>query len=100
MISAKIQKNKLRDRGLTAAVWDREAAGYTNTIGASELAVVWRDPDFDPSEAAFYYTRVLEIPTPRWTDYDAAVFGGAVPAQVSEWVNQERAYSSPIWYTP
>jgi len=79
---------------------DRETASYTNTIGSSELAVVWRDPDFDPSEAAFYYTRVLEIPTPRWTDYDAAVFGGAVPSQVSEWVNQERAYSSPIWYTP
>ena len=61
---------------------------------------MWRDPDFDPSEAAFYYVRVLEIPTPRWTDYDTSFFGGSVPAEVRERIHQERAYSSPIWYTP
>ena len=66
----------------------------------SSLCQVWRDPDFDPDEAAFYYVRVLEIPTPRWTDYDAAVFGSDVPSEVKDRVNQDRAYSSPIWYSP
>lgn len=79
---------------------DRSKATYTNEIGAAELSTVWLDPDFDPTEAAFYYVRVLEIPTPRWTDYDARVFGGQVPEAVAEIVNQERAYSSPIWYEP
>ena len=79
---------------------DRDAATYTNEIGAAELTTVWRDPDFDPGEAAFYYVRVLEIPTPRWTDHDAARFGGEAPDAVAGIVNQERAYSSPIWYTP
>ncbi len=79
---------------------DRETATYTNEIGATELTTVWRDPDFDPAEAAFYYVRVLEIPTPRWTDYDAAAFGSTVPEEAARLVNQERAYSSPIWYTP
>jgi hypothetical protein len=79
---------------------DRETASYTNEIGAAELVTVWRDPDFAPDEAAFYYVRVLEIPTPRWTDYDGAVFGAEIPEQARELVNQERAYSSPIWYTP
>lgn len=60
----------------------------------------WRDPDFDPRESAFYYVRVLEIPTPRWTDYDAKAFGGTVPEEVAEIVNQDRAYSSPIWFEP
>ncbi len=79
---------------------DRKAATYTNAIGAAELTTVWRDPDFDPAEPAFYYARVLEIPTPRWTDYDAATFGGQVPDRAARIVNQERAYSSPIWYQP
>lgn len=75
-------------------------ASYTNTIGDAELATVWRDPDFDADELAFYYVRVLEIPTPRWPAYDAKFFGlKDLPAEVPM-VTQERAYTSPIWYTP
>ena len=78
---------------------DPRTASFTNTIGASELATVWTDPDFDPSQKAFYYVRVLEIPTPRWTTHEAVRFGVPIPegAPVS---TQERAYTSPIWYTP
>jgi hypothetical protein len=78
---------------------DVKTASFTNTIGESELAAVWTDPDFDPSQKAFYYVRVLEIPTPRWSTYDAFRFGVDIPegAPVS---GQERAYTSPIWYTP
>jgi len=73
---------------------------YTNSIGDPELAVVWQDPDFDKDELAFYYVRVLEIPTPRWTAYDAKFFGlKNIPEEVPM-VTQERAYTSPIWYTP
>jgi len=79
---------------------DLETASYDNGIGAAELTTVWQDPDFDPDEAAFYYVRVLEIPTPRWSDYDAAVFGAELPEEARALVNQDRAYSSPIWYTP
>jgi hypothetical protein len=79
---------------------DRDRATWTNDIGASELRTVWVDPEFEAKAPAFYYVRVLEIPTPRWTDYDAKVFGGDVPEDVATWVNQERAYSSPIWYAP
>ena len=68
-------------------------------IGAAELSAVWTDPDFDPAQSAFWYVRVLEIPTPRWTAYDAAFFGGEMDTTVPA-VQQERAYSSPIWYTP
>jgi hypothetical protein len=74
-------------------------ASWTNTIGDTELITVWVDPDFDPNERAFYYVRVIEIPTPRWTAYDAKYFGLDVPDDV-EMVGQERAYTSPIWYTP
>ena len=74
-------------------------ATYTNTIGATELIKVWTDPDFDPSLRAFYYVRVLEIPTPRWTAYDAKYFGIQLPKEV-RMTTQERAYTSPIWYTP
>jgi hypothetical protein len=74
-------------------------ATYTNTIGASELINVWTDPDFDPSQRAFYYVRVLEIPTPRWTAYDAKFYGITMPPEVPM-KGQERAYTSPIWYTP
>ncbi|MBY8977999.1 DUF3604 domain-containing protein [Rhodobacteraceae bacterium NNCM2] len=78
---------------------DLEAAGYLNTIGAAELATVWTDPDFDPEQNAFYYARVLEIPTPRWVVYDAARFGVEIP-EGAETTHQERAYTSSIWYTP
>jgi hypothetical protein len=74
-------------------------ATWTNTIGAPELITVWKDPDFDPRLRAFYYVRVLEIPTPRWTAYDAVRFGiNPLPGTLMKL--QERAYTSPIWYTP
>jgi len=74
-------------------------ATWTNTIGAPELIKVWKDPSFYPSIRAFYYVRVLEIPTPRWTAYDAKYFGIKMPPEVPM-VHEERAYTSPIWYTP
>ena len=74
-------------------------ATWSNTIGATEFISVWKDPDFDASLRAFYYVRVIEIPTPRWTAYDAKYYGLEVGDEV-EMVHQERAYSSPIWYTP
>lgn len=78
---------------------DVASATWTNTIGASELLSVWEDPDFDPAERAFYYARVLEIPTPPWYLYDVLRFGVDLPegAPTSQ---QERAYTSPIWFTP
>ena len=78
---------------------DVKEATWTNTIGAPELIAVWKDPDFDPTQRAFYYGRVIEIPTPRWTAYDAKYFGLDLPAEVPM-TTQERAYTSPIWYTP
>jgi hypothetical protein len=78
---------------------DVAEATWTNTIGDPELITVWTDPEFDPAQRAFYYARVLEIPTPRWTAYDAKRFGLQLPAEVPL-VHQERAYTSPIWYTP
>jgi hypothetical protein len=78
---------------------DLEAANWTNTIGASELTAVWTDPEFDPQANAFYYARVLEIPTPRWVLYDKVRLGAEIPV-AAELVGQERAYTSPIWYTP
>lgn len=72
---------------------------FTNSIGAPELITVWSDPEFDPSQKAFYYARVLEIPTPRWTVYEAVRFGDDIPEEVPT-STQERAYTSPIWYTP
>ncbi len=72
---------------------------WTNTIGDPELITVWRDPDFDAKQKAFYYARVIEIPTPRWTAYDAKRFGVEMAKEVPMTM-QERAYSSPIWYTP
>jgi hypothetical protein len=74
-------------------------ANWTNAIGASELGVVWTDPDFDSKQKAFYYARVLEIPTPRWTAYDAFRFGVTMSKDV-KMTTQERAYTSPIWYAP
>jgi hypothetical protein len=74
-------------------------ATWTNTIGDVQLSTVWQDPDFDRSEQAFYYVRVLEIPTPRWTAYDAKRFGITMGEEVPM-TTQERAYTSPIWYIP
>jgi len=78
---------------------DVKTATWSNTIGAAELITAWKDPDFDASLKAFYYVRVIEIPTPRWTCYDAVRFGVKMPPEVPM-ITQERAYTSPIWYTP
>jgi hypothetical protein len=92
----KIVNGKLTPVGSTV---DVPNATWTNTIGDPELVGVWKDPDFDPSVRAFYYVRVLEIPTPRWTAYDAAYFKVKMDPKVPM-VTQERAFTSPIWYTP
>jgi hypothetical protein len=78
---------------------DPATAEYTNSIGAPELSTVWTDPDFDPSQRAFCYVRVLEIPTPRWSTRDAVRLGIAVPKGLPVSI-RERAWTSPIWYTP
>jgi len=78
---------------------DLASATWANTIGSSELTAIWTDPDFDPAESAFYYARVLEIPTPPWYAYDALRFGIDMPKDAPK-SQQERAYTSPIWYTP
>ena len=78
---------------------DVSAATYRNDIGAAELSAAWTDPDFDPSLACVYYARILEIPTPRWSTYDAVKHGKPVPANVPASV-QQRAWTSPVWYTP
>jgi hypothetical protein len=87
---------KLPSVGSTVNV---EEATWTNTIGAPELISVWKDPKFDPGQRAFYYVRVIEIPTPRWTAYDAKRFGVKPPPGARMTVT-ERAYTAPIWYTP
>ena len=87
-------KGKLPAVGNTV---DLEAANWRNTIGASELATVWTDPDFDKKENAFYYARVIEIPTPRWVVYDKVRLGAKIPKE-AKLIHQERAYTSPIWY--
>ncbi len=74
-------------------------ASYTNTIGDPLLTAYWADPDFDQSQRAFYYVRVIEIPTPRWIAYDAKFFKVKMPDYVPMTV-RDRAYTSPIWYTP
>ncbi len=76
-----------------------ENASYSNSIGDIALQVLWKDPDFDPTERAFYYVRVLEIPTPTWLAYDKAHFGIEIPKDATL-IHQERAYTSPVWYTP
>jgi len=78
---------------------DVDNATWTNTIGAPELITVWKDPQFDAGQRAFYYARVIEIPTPRWTAYDAKYYGLKLPPEVPM-IHNERAYTSPIWYTP
>jgi hypothetical protein len=89
-------KGKLPSVGNTVDVAN---AAWTNTIGAVELLTVWTDPAFDPKVPAFYYARVLEIPKPRWMAFDADRFGIKLPAHV-KMITQDRAYTSPIWYTP
>ena len=78
---------------------DVSNATYTNDIGATQLSAVWTDPDFNPAISAAYYVRVLEIPTPRWSTYDSVRTGIPVPEGIPATI-QERAWSSPIWYTP
>ena len=90
------EDGKLPPVGSTVDLAD---ANWTNTIGDPELITVWKDPDFDPSQRAFYYARVLEIPTPRWPAYDAKRFDVKMGDEVPM-TTQERAYTSPIWYTP
>ena len=97
MDQRKMDKNgKVPDVGNTV---DVKNATWSNTIGRAELISVWNDPDFDPKQKAFYYARVIEIPTPRWTAYDAKRFGVEMPNE-SPMTTTERAYTSPIWYTP
>ena len=74
-------------------------ATWTNSIGSPELVTVWEDPDFDPALPSFYYARVIQIPTPRWTAYEAMRFKIKMPDKVPMTI-QERAYTSPIWYNP
>lgn len=78
---------------------DLTTATWKDTIGAPQLTGVWSDPDFNPSQRAYYYVRAIEIPTPRWTAYDAVRFGIKMPPEVPM-KHQERAWTSPIWYTP
>ncbi|MBW8639394.1 DUF3604 domain-containing protein [Hoeflea sp. WL0058] len=85
---------------LIGSTVDLENATWTNTIGAPELITVWSDPDFDPALRAFYYARVIEIPTPRWSAYDAAYFADSDFPEDATMTVTERAYTSPIWYSP
>ena len=78
---------------------DVKTATWSNSIGSPELITVWEDPQFDAKQKAFYYARVIEIPTPRWTAYDALRYGIKMSDEVPMWT-QDRAYTSPIWYTP
>jgi hypothetical protein len=88
-----------RSREAVGSTVDIATATYTNSIGDSQLTTHWRDPGFDPQQSAFYYVRVIEIPTPRWTAYDAVRFNVKMSDDITMTL-QERAYTSPIWYTP
>lgn len=92
-------KRNGRVKQLVGNTVDIDKADYKNSIGEVALATRWTDPDFDPKQAAFYYARVLEIPTPRWTTYDAVNFDLSLPNEVPA-ITQERAYTSAIWYQP
>ncbi|MGI9530736.1 DUF3604 domain-containing protein [Lutimonas sp.] len=96
MEQRKLKNGKVPDVGNTV---DIKNATWSNSIGRAELIGIWKDPDFDPKLRSFYYARVLEIPTPRWTAYDAKRFGVEMPKE-SPMTTTERAYTSPIWYTP
>jgi hypothetical protein len=88
-----------RAREPVGSTVDLTIPSYTNTIGEPVMAAHWVDPDFDPGQKAFYYVRVIEIPTPRWTAYDARFFDAKMPED-TKMIVQDRAYTSPIWYTP
>ena len=88
-----------RCRDAVGSTVDLKTATFTNSIGDASLSAHWMDPAFDPAESSFYYVRVLEIPKPRWTTHDAAFFNIPLPKTVPPTV-QDRAYTSPIWYTP
>ncbi len=93
---------RLEDDGSTAAVKSTvnlQSPSYSNDVGNAQLEVVWQDPDFNPAQRAFYYARVIEIPTPRWTEYDRKLYDWDIPQEAPTEI-QDRAYSSPIWYTP
>ena len=95
-------KRRILANGKLASVGDTvdlATATYANSIGAAQLQTVWTDPSFDPGTKAFYYLRVLEIPTPRWVAYDAVRFKVKMPPEM-RMKDQERAYTSPIWYSP
>lgn len=94
------KKNEAGKLPAVGTTVDLKESTYLNSIGSPELSVVWTDPDFNRNEAAFYYVRVIQIPTPRWTTYDARVYGLDEVQQTPAPTTQERAYSSPIWYTP
>jgi len=97
--SGERRKNEEGELPAVGNTVDIGKATYSNSIGAAELATLWEDPDFDDGQYAFYYVRVLEIPTPRWSTYDAAKLGMDVPGGLATTI-QERAYTSPIWYQP
>jgi hypothetical protein len=88
-----------RSKKSVGSTVDIKNATYTNAIGDAQLVAYWQDPEFDPKMRAFYYVRAIEIPTPRWTAYDAQRFGIEMPAEITMTI-QDRAYTSPIWYTP
>jgi hypothetical protein len=95
-------EREIRGGKVTKAVGstvDLATATYTNAIGDAVLTTSWTDPDFDPAVRSFYYARVIEIPTPRWTAFDEVRFGIKMAPEVTR-ILQERAYTSPIWYTP
>jgi hypothetical protein len=76
-----------------------DGATYSHKYGAAVLSTLWQDPEFKANQKAFYYVRVIEVPSPRWTAYDASAFGVDMPEYVQK-TTTERAYSSPIWYDP
>lgn len=84
---------------LNGAQVDLKTCRYSTDVGAGELSAVWRDPDFDPNEKAFYYARVIENPTCRWSTWDA-IAAGVDPPENAKATLRERAWSSPIWYSP
>jgi hypothetical protein len=84
---------------MIASTVDLESGAWDDAAGAAELAVHWTDPTFDPARSAFYYVRVLEIPTPRHAQYDAIALGLDAPTEGPSTI-QERAYTSPVWYVP
>jgi hypothetical protein len=88
-----------RARKVVGSSVDIKNASYTNSIGDPQLTTYWSDPDFNSKDSAVYYVRVLEIPTPTWQAYDSKFYGIKMPKEVPM-VHQERAYTSPIWYTP